>query len=212
MSQPIAAVWRQLVSVGGHRGTTGEQAPDAGLGLLPPDDGAGPLPWSWARQRLEASHDYWLATTRPDAHPHVMPLWGIWIDESFAFSTGRRSVKARNLWANPWCVAITEDPAEPVIVEGVARLVDDANLLRQICDAYAAKYVAARQDTTEGPLYLLAACAWSRLPAPRRFTLRQSAIPARSTGTRAYREPRRAGTIPPAALLEELGTAAPAPR
>jgi hypothetical protein len=127
-----------------------------GYGLLPPGDGAGLLPWSWARQRLETSHNYWLATTRPDHHPHVMPLWGIWIDESFAFSTGRLSVKARNLRANPWCVVITEDPAEPVIVEGVAKLVDDAHLLRQICDAYATKYGAAPPDTTQGPLYLLA--------------------------------------------------------
>ena len=126
-----------------------------GYGLLPAGDGDGLLPWSWAEQRLESSHNYWLATTRPDHHPHVMPLWGIWMDGSFAFSTGRLSVKARNLRANPWCVVVTEDPAEAVIVEGLARLVDDAHLLRQISDAYAAKYGAAPQDPIEGPLYLL---------------------------------------------------------
>jgi hypothetical protein len=126
-----------------------------GYGLLPPGDGTGLLPWSWAERRLETSHSYWLATTRPDHRPHVMPLWGIWIDASFAFSTGRLSVKARNLRTNPWCVVVTEDPAEPVIVEGMARLVDDARVLRRICDAYAAKYGAAPQEPTEGPLYLL---------------------------------------------------------
>jgi hypothetical protein len=33
-----------------------------GYGLLGPDQGSGLLPWSWAEERLSASHDYWVAT------------------------------------------------------------------------------------------------------------------------------------------------------
>src|SRR5947209_5813545 len=29
------------------------------------------LPWSWARDRLVASHNYWISTTRPDGRPHA---------------------------------------------------------------------------------------------------------------------------------------------
>jgi PPOX class probable F420-dependent enzyme len=126
-----------------------------GYGLLPATDGAGLLPWSWAQERLESSHNYWLATTRLDGRPHVMPLWGIWIDESFAFSTGRRSVKARNLRRNPWCVVTTEDASAPVVVEGEATLVADARTVRRLSGAYAAKYGAAPPDPTEGPMFVL---------------------------------------------------------
>jgi hypothetical protein len=36
-----------------------------GYGLLDAAQGTGLLPWSWAEERLESSHDYWLATLRP---------------------------------------------------------------------------------------------------------------------------------------------------
>lgn len=38
------------------------------------------LPWSHAQQRLEEARNYWLATVRPDGHPHVTPVWGVWLD------------------------------------------------------------------------------------------------------------------------------------
>ena len=67
-----------------------------GYGL--PAENAGPalLPWKWAESRITKSHNYWIATTRQDGTPHVMPVWGIWVDSVFYFSTGRESRKARN--------------------------------------------------------------------------------------------------------------------
>ena len=53
----------------------------------------GLLTWAWAEERLLASHNYYLTTVRPDGTPHVMPLWGIWVDERLYFSTGAKSVK-----------------------------------------------------------------------------------------------------------------------
>ena len=58
-----------------------------GYGIVGPDEGRGLLPWSWAEERLIASHDYWVATVWPDGRPHVMPVWGIWHDESVWFSS-----------------------------------------------------------------------------------------------------------------------------
>ena len=57
------------------------------------------LPWKWAEGRLRKSRQYWMITVRPDGRPHVMPVWGLWRDDGFYFSTGGRSRKARN-WRN----------------------------------------------------------------------------------------------------------------
>jgi nitroimidazol reductase NimA-like FMN-containing flavoprotein (pyridoxamine 5'-phosphate oxidase superfamily) len=78
------------------------------------------LPWHWALEHLENSRNYWFATTKPGGSPHVMPLWGVWLDNRFCFSTGASSRKARNLALNPECVVTTENGNEAIIVEGAA--------------------------------------------------------------------------------------------
>jgi hypothetical protein len=89
-----------------------------------PEELDGVLPWSWAEERLAASHNYWLATASPGGTPHVMPVWGVWVDGGLWFSTGEASRKARNLAAQPRCVVTTERADEAVIVEGRAIRVD----------------------------------------------------------------------------------------
>jgi len=98
------------------------------------------LPWSWAEQRLVSSRNYWIATTRPDGRPHVMPVWGVWLEGSVIFGTDRGSRKARNLAANPAVVAHLESGDETVIIEGMAEEVVDAKLLQAADAAYKAKY------------------------------------------------------------------------
>jgi pyridoxine/pyridoxamine 5'-phosphate oxidase len=109
-------------------------------GILGPDQGRGLLPWSWARERLEKARNYWLSTTRSDARPHAMAVWGIWLDEGFYFSTGVTSRKARNLEIIPACAVCTERADEAVIVEGVAELVREPATLERLARVYAAKY------------------------------------------------------------------------
>jgi PPOX class probable F420-dependent enzyme len=111
-----------------------------GYGILGPHEGRGLLPWSWAEERLIASHDYWVATVWPDGRPHVMPVWGIWYDESVWFSSSVRSRKARNLRADPRCVVTTDNPIEPVVVEGVAEVVRQLGALREMVARVNAKY------------------------------------------------------------------------
>src|SRR5437868_14690196 len=93
-----------------------------GYGLLDAGQGTGLLPWSWARERLERSHDYWVATVGADGRPHVSPVWGVWIDDALWFSCSPGSRKARNLAADPRCTATTDNALEPVILEGRAAL------------------------------------------------------------------------------------------
>lgn len=57
------------------------------------------LPWSWAECRLLEARNYWIATTRPDGRPHTRPVWGVWEDGAFYFSTG--SLAAENLRHSP---------------------------------------------------------------------------------------------------------------
>jgi len=111
-----------------------------GYGTVGPTEGTGLLPWSWAEERLAASHDYWLATVWPDGRPHVMPVWGMWHEQSIWFSCSGRSRKTRNLLADPRCVLTTDNALEPVVVEGTAELVTDLGVLATVLDVENAKY------------------------------------------------------------------------
>src|SRR5215831_6602912 len=109
----------------------------AGYGF--PETAKGLLPWSWAEQRLNKSHNYWITTVKPDASPHTMVVWGLWQDGRFVFSTGSKSRKARNLQENPGCIVCTEHAHEAIIVEGVAEIADLA-VRRKMIPAYERKY------------------------------------------------------------------------
>lgn len=111
-----------------------------GYGVLAEDEGRGLLPWSWAEERLAASRGYWIATVRPDGRPHVMPVWGIWLDGAFWFGSSGGSRKVRNLAAQPRCVVTIESTYEPVVVEGIAEQVTDGDVLGRVLTAYNAKY------------------------------------------------------------------------
>jgi nitroimidazol reductase NimA-like FMN-containing flavoprotein (pyridoxamine 5'-phosphate oxidase superfamily) len=111
-----------------------------GYGILPPDGGRGLLPWTWAEQRLAGAHNYWVASSRPDGTPHLMPVWGVWVGGALYFSTGRHSRKARNLVRSPRCSVSTEGAEEAVIVEGRAAECEPDGVNRAVYDAYQRKY------------------------------------------------------------------------
>ena len=124
-----------------------------GYGLPAENAGPGLLPWKWAEDRITKSHNYWIATSRADGAPHVMPVWGIWVDSAFYFSTGRDSRKARNLTKNPRCVVCNEQADEAVLVEGVAQEVTDTRLLKRLSPHYHKKYKPWKLDPKLGPIY-----------------------------------------------------------
>jgi PPOX class probable F420-dependent enzyme len=111
-----------------------------GYGIVGPEEGGGLLPWSWADEQLSRSHNFWLATRRPDGRPHVMPVWAIWHMGRLLFSSSRQSRKARNLSRDPRCVLTTEDPQNAVVVEGVAELISRREDLEEFLDVENAKY------------------------------------------------------------------------
>ncbi len=109
-----------------------------GYGL--PKGTKGLLPWKWAEARLKKSHNYWIVTVRPDGRPHLMIVWGLWLDGAFYFSTGRKSRKAKNLAANANCTIGTEEAQRAVIVEGIAEEVSDIEMRRKFIRIYEKKY------------------------------------------------------------------------
>jgi nitroimidazol reductase NimA-like FMN-containing flavoprotein (pyridoxamine 5'-phosphate oxidase superfamily) len=105
-----------------------------------PQSTEGTLPWKWALERFARSHNYWLTTVRPDGAPHVMPVWGVWLDGAWYFSTGATSRKSKNLQRNPKCVVCNENASEAVILEGVATRLKDDEIPSQAFVDYKAKY------------------------------------------------------------------------
>jgi len=120
------------------------QGPTAGRPLMPgygiKEDSDGLLPWKWAIDLLSKARNYFFSTVRPDGRPHVMPIWGVWMDDGFYFSTGKTSVKARNLTKNPECVVCPEGGEEAVILEGRASKVKDSAVLQKFARLYKKKY------------------------------------------------------------------------
>ena len=111
-----------------------------GYGVLRPGEGSGLLPWSWVEERLLRSHDFWLATVTPVGAPHLMPVWAVWHERRLWFSSSNASRKSRNLVVEPRCTMSTENPLEPVVVQGRAQRVTDRRALSVILGAENAKY------------------------------------------------------------------------
>ncbi len=100
--------------------------------------GSARLPWGWATERLSRARTYWIATTRPTGQPHSRPVWGVWLDNTFYFSTG--SLAAQNLASQPAITVHLERGDEVVILEGVTHEVSDVSLLEQVVSLYNQKY------------------------------------------------------------------------
>jgi hypothetical protein len=110
-----------------------------------PSDAGGTLPWSWAREQLQLALVYWVASVKPDAHAHLMPTWGAWVDDRFYFEGGLETRRARNIAVNPHVSVGISERNQAVIVEGEARNIaplKDAGLIAALVEGFA-KYRAS---------------------------------------------------------------------
>jgi len=127
--------------------TTAKSQPKAdrpfapGYGIVGAENGKGLLRWAWVARKMNRCRTFWLATIHAGhGRPHVMPVWGVWLDDAFFFSTGRTSRKGQNLAANPACTIANDDGEEAVVVEGLATQSEDAAELDRVAIAYNKKY------------------------------------------------------------------------
>lgn len=125
----------------------------------------GVLPWSHVEERMASSRNYWVGTVRPDGRPHVVPVWGVWVEGTLYFGGGPETRWSRNLAANPQVAVHLESGDDVVIVEGSVEQITDPNhpLATRIDDAYEAKY-AMRHGLPCWVLRPRLAFAWSKFP------------------------------------------------
>lgn len=93
------------------------------------------IPWRRARAALEGAVEvrttHVLSTVGADGNPHAVPFGAVWLDDTFFFTAGERTRKARDLAHNPGCVVTVSLPEIDLVVEGeTARVTDDATLQR----------------------------------------------------------------------------------
>jgi hypothetical protein len=142
-----------------------------GYGIPTSTDGL--LAWAWAMARLERALTYALATAGADGMPHLIPIWGAWVDGHW-YVEGGPTRWQRNLRQNPRMVIQIELGDDVVIVEGTAtELVAPPDpLASAIVSGYAKyrvpkDYEASPDNWTQGGLWVLEpvkAFAWSRFP------------------------------------------------
>lgn len=127
---------------------SGRPAMPKEYGLQGPRSGSGLMPWKRVEVQMAQARNYWIVTARPDGRPHAMPVWGVWLNRTFLFSTSRASQKGRNLARNPHLAVHLESGDDVVILEGMAQEVADPDGLVRFADAYEAKY-QVRPDTQD---------------------------------------------------------------
>ncbi len=139
-----------------RQGKTSKPQPKAdrpfapGYGIVGAKDGKGLLSWAWVARKMKGCRTFWLATMRDEpVRPHVMPVWGVWFEDGFFFSTGRQSRKGQNLAANAACTVTNDNGEEAVIVEGEARQIQEAAILARVAAAYKKKYKIDPRDMGE---------------------------------------------------------------
>src|SRR5215208_3035445 len=97
-------------------------------------------PWEMARERLanpENPRTCWLATTRPDGRPHLMPVNAFWIDGALHIVAGEGTRKAQDLGADGRCVVGTSSttlPSIDIVVEGRADPLTEEDAVRLVAN------------------------------------------------------------------------------
>jgi PPOX class probable F420-dependent enzyme len=96
------------------------------------------------RFMMEGTRTGKLATVRPDASPHVAPIWFVLDGDDVVFMTGSRTVKGRNLRRDPRASLVVDDERPPfayVRVDGPAELSDDLDEMLPWSIAIAGRYM-----------------------------------------------------------------------
>ena len=96
------------------------------------------LAWSWAEVRLEQARNYWIASVAPGGRPHARPVWGVWLDGSFFFSSGSRI--RTHVLRSPDVSVNLESGDECIILEGAASELQDVAITKRVTSAYNDKY------------------------------------------------------------------------
>jgi Pyridoxamine 5'-phosphate oxidase len=96
--------------------------------------------WSDVVARFDATRNAWFGTVDAAGAPHSVPIWTASVDEVLYVFGERRSVKFRNIAANPRVVVNLESGDEVVILRGGAYDIGRPTDVPEVVAAFAAKY------------------------------------------------------------------------
>lgn len=132
--------------------------------------------WDTVVSKLTESRNYWLATTRGDGRPHVVPRWGVWLDDRFWYDGSPETLHVKNLRLDPACSLHLESGSDVVIVDGLSLQPEPitGELGERLAAEYARKYAPEYTpdpgqwsgDLSGGMRYLQPqkAMAWTEFP------------------------------------------------
>lgn len=107
-----------------------------------PEGMDGLVEWHDVERRLVEAHHYWMATTRGDGRPHVVPRWGVWLDGRLYYDGSPETLHARNVTVNPACAVHIGSGADAIILEGTSLVSPpvDIEFGRRVAEAIGDKY------------------------------------------------------------------------
>lgn len=103
-------------------------------------------------ERLRTEPTVWLSSTRPDGHPHVVPVWFNWDGSAFDLFSKPKAQKVRNLRAHPEVMLAVGQPDATFnveLVEGTATVLSATTeevVPLSLFDKYAALMARAALD------------------------------------------------------------------
>lgn len=76
------------------------------------------LTWDRVAAQLTESLHYWLCSVRADGRPHVVPRWGVILDNKFYYDGSPETRHARNIVKNPHVSLHLENGEQAIILDG----------------------------------------------------------------------------------------------
>ena len=135
------------------------------------DNPASYVTWDWVSAQLTESKHYWLCSVRANGRPHVVPRWGVFIDNHFYYDGSPETRHAINIEKNPNVSLHLESGEKAIIMEGIAYAAEKPQpkfakqLARAISDKYSALgYSPEPSQWDEGGLFIFVprqCIAWS---------------------------------------------------
>jgi nitroimidazol reductase NimA-like FMN-containing flavoprotein (pyridoxamine 5'-phosphate oxidase superfamily) len=99
------------------------------------------LEWTYVEDRMRNSLNYWIGTVNKSGIPHIIPVWGVWLDNRFYFDGDPKTRHIRNLLENPRVTVNLESGSQVVILHGSAKIIKAfGELGRQLAELYGQKY------------------------------------------------------------------------
>ena len=135
------------------------------------DSPASYVDWDWVAAQLTESKHYWLCSVRPNGRPHVVPRWGVFMDNKFYYDGSPETRHAQNILENPHVSLHLENGEKAIILDGQSQPAGkpEVEFANRLAEAYRKKYAEhgyapEPNQWDEGGLFVFTPCqciAWT---------------------------------------------------